>query len=60
MRIVSKLVTSFAPSAIHVATEGPIGMAMSRWRRARRHRLTTSYHTQFPKYLRSYFGIPQS
>ena len=47
-----------APQALHIATEGPLGLA------ARRHclrhgmRFTTSYHTQFPQYLRARFPIP--
>jgi glycosyltransferase involved in cell wall biosynthesis len=49
---------SFRPQAVHIATEGPLGLA------ARRHclkhgwRFTTSYHTQFPQYLKSRWPIP--
>lgn len=44
--------------AIHIATEGPIGIATRRW--CRRHGLefTTSYHTRFPEYLRLRAPIP--
>ena len=51
-------VAEFAPHALHIATEGPLGLA------ARRHclktglRFTTSYHTQFPQYLRARLPIP--
>ncbi|WP_376697227.1 glycosyltransferase family 4 protein [Wenzhouxiangella sp. EGI_FJ10305] len=46
--------------AVHIATEGPLGLAASRW--CRRHRLpfTTSYHTRFPEYLRMRAPIPLS
>ena len=44
--------------AIHIATEGPLGLAARRW--CRRHGLsfTTSYHTRFPEYLRLRAPIP--
>ncbi len=46
------------PQAIHIATEGPLGMAGRRWCLKRNRPFTTSYHTQFPQYLRAYFKIP--
>jgi len=55
---VSRSISEFAPQALHIATEGPLGLA------ARRHcvrhglRFTTSYHTQFPQYLRARAPIP--
>ena len=46
-------------TAIHIATEGPLGMAAARF--CRRHRLpfTTAYHTRFPQYLNAMFRLPQ-
>src|SRR5690349_19616564 len=46
------------PEAVHVATEGPIGLAVRAF--CRRHALhfTTSYHTQFPQYLRQRLPVP--
>jgi glycosyltransferase involved in cell wall biosynthesis len=49
-----------APDAIHVATEGPMGMAAARYCRARRLAFTTSYHTQFPQYVRKRVPVPES
>ena len=49
----------FQPEAIHIATEGPIGRAGRRYCLKRKLPFTTSYHTQFPHYLRAYFGIPK-
>lgn len=49
---------AFQPDAIHVATEGPIGRAGRRYCLKRKLPFTTSYHTQFPQYLKAYFGIP--
>ncbi|HMK86183.1 MAG TPA: glycosyltransferase family 1 protein [Steroidobacteraceae bacterium] len=57
-RAVARAIRAFSPQALHIATEGPLGLA------ARRHclkqglRFTTSYHTQFPQYLRARFPIP--
>jgi glycosyltransferase involved in cell wall biosynthesis len=48
----------FAPDAIHVSTEGPLGLAARRWCRRNRRAFTTAYHTQFPEYLRARAPIP--
>ena len=48
-----------APDAIHVATEGPLGMAAARYCVARGLSFTTSYHTQFPQYVRKRLPIPE-
>ena len=49
---------AFRPNAIHIATEGPIGVAMHRY--CRRHELpfTTAYHTRYPEYLNARWPIP--
>ena len=48
----------FRPQALHVATEGPLGFAARRHCLTRGWRFTTSYHTQFPQYLKSRWPIP--
>ena len=48
----------FAPEAIHIATEGPLGFAARRYCTKRRLFFTTAYHTNFPEYFRARFGIP--
>jgi hypothetical protein len=49
---------AFEPEAVHIATEGPIGIAMRRicveWKLP----FTTSYHTKFPEYVSARFPIP--
>ncbi|HTY50004.1 MAG TPA: glycosyltransferase family 1 protein, partial [Steroidobacteraceae bacterium] len=40
------------------ATEGPLGLAARAHCMATGKRFTTSYHTQFPEYLRSRFPVP--
>ncbi|MEY3977054.1 MAG: hypothetical protein RLZZ33_2109 [Pseudomonadota bacterium] len=48
----------FQPDAIHIATEGTLGVAARQWCIARKLRFTTSYHTQFPEYVRARWPIP--
>ena len=47
------------PDAIHIATEGPIGFAGRLYCARRRIPFSTSYHTQFPLYLKRYAGMPR-
>lgn len=51
---------AFEPEAIHIATEGPCGMAARRYCGRYGKPYTTSYHTQFPHYLKIYFRVPMS
>jgi glycosyltransferase involved in cell wall biosynthesis len=48
----------FRPDAVHIATEGPVGHAVRAWCRGQRIQFTTSYHTQFPEYLRKRLPVP--
>ena len=49
---------NFEPEAIHIATEGPIGLAARRicveWKLP----FTTSYHTKFPEYVSARLPVP--
>ena len=45
--------------AVHIATEGPIGLEARRRCESRGIPYTTSYHTQFPEYLKQYFALPR-
>lgn len=54
----AQLIESFAPTCIHVATEGPLGMAARRWCQHHDMPFTTSYHTRFPEYLRLRAPVP--
>jgi glycosyltransferase involved in cell wall biosynthesis len=51
-------ILGFAPQALHIATEGPLGLSARRFCRKWGMRFTTSYHTQFPQYLRARLPIP--
>ena len=48
------------PDALHIATEGPLGFAARRAALRAKLRFTTSYHTQFPQYLRARYPLPES
>jgi len=57
-RALAREIERFRPQALHIATEGPLGWAARRYCRRRGMRFTTSYHTQFPQYLRSRLPLP--
>ncbi len=48
----------FQPDSVHIATEGPVGIAVRRYCIRRGIPFTTAYHTQFPEYVRERFPIP--
>ena len=57
---VGQMIERFDPDAIHIATEGPLGLA-ARWyckvdKRSIPH--NTSYHTKFPEYMNQHYGVP--
>ena len=56
--VVGERLRTFAPEAIHIATEGPLGMAARGYCTRRGIRFTTAYHTQFPDYLASRTHLP--
>jgi glycosyltransferase involved in cell wall biosynthesis len=49
---------AFEPEAIHIATEGPIGLAARRICLEWKLPFTTSYHTRFPEYLSARVPVP--
>jgi hypothetical protein len=55
---VSKEIEAFAPDAIHIATEGPLGMAARRYCIARKLAFTTAFHTRFAEYVHARIRIP--
>jgi len=58
MAALARKIAFFRPQALHIATEGPLGFAARRYCLRRGWRFTTSYHTQFPQYLKSRWPIP--
>lgn len=57
-RAVERRLDAFAPHAVHIATEGPLGWAARRWCLAKAMPFTTSFHTRFPEYLALRTGLP--
>jgi len=57
-KTVERTILDFAPQALHIATEGPLGLSARKFCVRSGLRFTTSYHTQFPQYLRARFPIP--
>lgn len=59
-RTLARRLQGFGPDAIHIATEGPLGGAARSWCLRHGKPFTTSYHTQFPEYVRARAPIPLS
>ena len=51
---------AFEPDGIHIATEGPIGMASRRICMEWKLPFTTSYHTKYPEYVAARLPVPLS
>lgn len=52
-----RMLDSFAPDIVHIATEGPIGWSARSWCRAREAPFTSAFHTRFPDYAAARTGI---
>jgi len=59
-RTIGRLLDAAAPQAIHIATEGPLGLLARRCCLRRGLAFTTSYHTRFPEYLAARWRAPLS
>jgi glycosyltransferase involved in cell wall biosynthesis len=59
-RAVAEAIERFAPDALHIATEGPIGLAARRHALRTRRPFSTAFHTRFPEYVQARTGLPQS
>ncbi|MGI3776590.1 MAG: glycosyltransferase family 4 protein [Janthinobacterium lividum] len=57
-RKLGRMLREAAPDSLHIATEGPLGMAARALCRRHGWRYTTSFHTRFPEYLRARTGLP--
>ena len=57
-RKVRQKMESFSPDAIHIATEGPLGIAARAYAIKNRLPFTTAYHTRFPEYVKARTSIP--
>ena len=57
-RRVSARIREFQPDAIHIATEGPLGIAARRYCIKHKLAFTTAYHTRFPEYVQARIKLP--
>ena len=53
-----RMIESFAPDALHIATEGPLGLAARSWAKRTGFAFTTAFHTRFAEYVRARTGLP--
>lgn len=58
-RKLKEMLDEFKPDALHVAVEGPLGMAAKKYAKKSKAHFSTAYHTRFPEYVRVHFGIPE-
>lgn len=56
----ARRIDGFQPAAIHIATEGPLGMAARRYCLKRGLPFTTAFHTRFPEYVHARTRLPVS
>lgn len=59
-REIARRIEKAEPDAIHIATEGTIGLAVRAYCLKRGLRFTTSYTTRYPEYISARFAIPES
>lgn len=55
---IERLIRREKPKAIHISTEGPLGIATRRLCLKLGLPFTTAYHTKFPEYLHARFRVP--
>jgi glycosyltransferase involved in cell wall biosynthesis len=55
---VARRLDAWAGDAIHIATEGPLGLAARAYCRRRDLPFTTAVHSRFPEFLRAACGLP--
>ena len=59
-RRVAEMMAAARPDAIHITTEGPLGIAARRYCLRRGYGFTTAFHTRFPEYVAARFCVPLS
>ena len=59
-RRLGRLIEEFGPDALHIATEGPLGLAARKWAIKRGCAFTTAFHTRFPEYVSARLAVPTS
>lgn len=57
---IGQKIQEISPHYIHIATEGPVGLAARLYLDRHGLRYNTSYHTRFPEFLYKIYHVPQS
>jgi glycosyltransferase involved in cell wall biosynthesis len=55
---VERILREYDPDVLHIATEGPLGMAARRFALRNDFPFTTAYHTRFPEYVHARLRLP--
>ncbi len=54
----ARTIEGFRPCVVHIATEGPLGVAARKYCMRRDIPFTTAFHTKFPEYLNARMKVP--
>ncbi len=56
---VAEMLTRQEPTFVHIATEGPLGLAARRWCKKHGKPFSSSYHTRFPEYISARWPVSE-
>lgn len=56
---IGEKIEEISPDFVHIATEGPLGIAGRLWLDSKSMRYNTSYHTKFPDILKRIYFVPK-
>jgi len=59
VRQIGRKIKEIQPDHIHIATEGPVGLACRVWCDRKNLTYNTAYHTKFPEGIKKLLGIPE-
>jgi glycosyltransferase involved in cell wall biosynthesis len=59
VRQIGKKIKEIQPDHIHIATEGPVGLACRVWCDRKNLTYNTAYHTKFPEGIKKLLGVPE-
>lgn len=55
---IGREIESFLPDAVHIATEGPLGLAARRWCLRAKVPFTTAFHTRYAEFVHAMLPLP--
>jgi glycosyltransferase involved in cell wall biosynthesis len=53
-----RLIEAFKPDAMHIVTEGPLGLAARSWAKRNGFSFTKAFHSRFAEYIQARTGLP--